>query len=287
MQLKSSKSMRGKYIRLRITRQAFAIIIGILLLAALAIGFILGAPDTSVGFTEMNATSLEYLLRAQKQTGVSWMKIGVSLVGHAHGLTGETPITLEAAVAMGQVLARQGDGDAQTQTKAEKKQQQLLEKEMEKLSLIDALLKGGEFPLEATEENPYTYENSWGAERTYGGDRKHEGVDIMAKMGIPIRAIAAGKVIGFGWMELGGWQAEVQDENGVRYYYAHMASYGEGVKKGVKVEQGAIIGYVGDTGYGPEGTTGKFDPHLHMGLYDKKNKPFNPYPYALYWDGKY
>ena len=45
---------------------------------------------------------------------------------------------------------------------------------------------------------------------------------------------------------------------------------------------GELLGFLGDSGYGPEGTTGKFPPHLHLGIYvETEEDPeyaLNPYP---------
>ncbi|MGI6005113.1 MAG: M23 family metallopeptidase [Christensenellales bacterium] len=271
---------KRRYLRLNMSRRTFMTIVLILMVSAFVIGFLLGAPQRQIGYLEINPTTLENLLRAQNQTGIAWQRIGVHLLGYSQGLADETPCSLEAAAATGQALARQGA--ATPETGEEKKTAQAVEREIAKLSDIAGLLEGGLFPLE--QSAGFDYANTWGAERTYGGDRKHEGIDIFAESGTPIRAVAGGKVISKGWLELGGWQIEILAENGVRHYYAHMSRYAENINRGDTVEQGAVIGYVGDTGYGPEGTTGQFEPHLHFGLYDEKNRAFNPYPYLLYWN---
>jgi len=148
-----------------------------------------------------------------------------------------------------------------------------------RLSLLDSIIRNGGFPV----TGDYHYSDTWGAARTYGGERKHEGTDIMCDAGTHICAAAPGKITRIGWNELGGWRIGVTDKNGAYYYYAHLSGYASGVKKGVYVEQGDVIGYAGDTGYGPEGTSGKFAPHLHFGMY-YNGEAFNPYPYLCYWE---
>ena len=53
-------------------------------------------------------------------------------------------------------------------------------------------------------------------------------------------------------------------------------------QQGDKVKAGEILGFLGDTGYGEEGTRGKFPPHLHLGIYiaekEREEYPLNPYP---------
>ncbi|PIE74211.1 MAG: hypothetical protein CSA19_00920 [Deltaproteobacteria bacterium] len=60
----------------------------------------------------------------------------------------------------------------------------------------------------------------------------------------------------------------IQHKNGWRSLYAHLNGYNRKARRGNKVRQGHVIGYMGNTGL----STG---PHLHFGMY-KKNKPFNP-----------
>ncbi|WP_044748480.1 M23 family metallopeptidase [Bacillus alveayuensis] len=53
------------------------------------------------------------------------------------------------------------------------------------------------------------------------------------------------------------------------------------------IKKGQLIGYVGDSGYGSVGTTRKFAPHLHFGMYDANWKVINPYSYLKYWEITY
>jgi murein DD-endopeptidase MepM/ murein hydrolase activator NlpD len=131
------------------------------------------------------------------------------------------------------------------------------------------------------------YENSWGNERTYGGERAHEGTDLMAgtnKTGIyPIISVCNGTVTNMGWLELGGYRIGITSLDGhVYYYYAHMQSYANNLKEGDAVVAGQFIGFMGNTGYSKvEGTAGKFDVHLHFGIYitlgDGTEIALNPY----------
>jgi murein DD-endopeptidase MepM/ murein hydrolase activator NlpD len=67
-----------------------------------------------------------------------------------------------------------------------------------------------------------------------------------------------------GWNELGGWRIGITDKNNTYWYYAHMNSFEEGMYQGLSVTAGTVIGYVGNSGYGTVGTTGKFADHLHL-----------------------
>lgn len=141
------------------------------------------------------------------------------------------------------------------------------------------------FPLGTADA--YHYQDGYGDARSYGGSRKHEGIDLMADMGVPIRSVGDGTVEQVGWNEYGGWRIGIRGRDGIYYYYAHMSRYEGRPQKGDKVKRGQTIGYVGDSGYGPEGTTGQFAPHLHFGMYRGRGsglKAFNPYPFLRAWE---
>lgn len=130
-----------------------------------------------------------------------------------------------------------------------------------------------------------SYENSWGNPRTYGGDRRHEGTDIMASentRGIyPVVSVSDGVIENKGWLEQGGYRIGVRSESGAYYYYAHLYSYAPDLEIGDKVLAGQLLGFMGDTGYSKvEGTTGNFDVHLHFGIYymeEDEEISVNPY----------
>lgn len=98
--------------------------------------------------------------------------------------------------------------------------------------------------------------DSWGAPRA--GGHRHEGVDIMAEAGTPVRAAAAGTIVKLFTSKRGGITIYQRDVSG-RYvlYYAHLRGYAVGLKEGMEVEQGQVIAEVGQTG---NATT----PHLHF-----------------------
>lgn len=130
------------------------------------------------------------------------------------------------------------------------------------------------------------FEDGYGAGRSYGGERKHEGIDIMSSINVPgylkIRSVSDGVVEKKGWLELGGYRIGIRSESGIYYYYAHLDHYAEKIEEGMHISAGDIIGYMGDTGYGPEGTRGQFDVHLHFGIYvDKEDGEVSLNPYYL------
>ena len=135
---------------------------------------------------------------------------------------------------------------------------------------------------------PISYENTWGAERIYGGNRTHEGCDLMAVSNergkYKVCSMTDGTVRQIGWLEQGGWRIGIESDSGVYYYYAHLDSYEKAFEEGERVVAGQILGRMGDSGYGKEpGTKGQFDVHLHVGIYIKdlsgKERAINPYWY--------
>ena len=89
-----------------------------------------------------------------------------------------------------------------------------------------------------------------------GYSKMHAGVDFGVPQGTPIRAAGSGVVEIAGRHGAYGIAVEVRHNNKYETLYAHMSKLAAGIRRGVKVNQGQIIGYVGSTGR----STG---PHLH------------------------
>ncbi|MEM9332676.1 MAG: M23 family metallopeptidase [Pseudomonadota bacterium] len=85
----------------------------------------------------------------------------------------------------------------------------------------------------------------------------HGGVDWAAPRGTPILAAGNGVIQKAGWSSSGyGKQTILRHANGYETSYSHQTAIAKGIRPGVRVRQGQLIGYVGSTGY----STG---PHLH------------------------
>lgn len=146
----------------------------------------------------------------------------------------------------------------------------------------------GKFPLASGTYTAYT--NNYAESRSWTPDgqeiRKHEGVDIFAKEGTPVYSAMSGTVVKAGWNEYGGWRLTIRIDSNTEFYYAHLSKYAAGMKEGAIVSAGQLIGYVGSTGYGPEGTSGKFLPHLHFGMYKRTPtySPTDPYLFLKWWE---
>ncbi len=89
-----------------------------------------------------------------------------------------------------------------------------------------------------------------------GYNKMHRGTDFAAPMGTPIMASGDGVIKKAGWCGGGGNCVKIKHNSTYQTVYAHMSKFARGIKNGVRVKQGQIIGYVGSTGK----STG---PHLH------------------------
>jgi murein DD-endopeptidase MepM/ murein hydrolase activator NlpD len=133
----------------------------------------------------------------------------------------------------------------------------------------------------------HSYRSTWGDSRGWGGRRIHEGTDIFAAYGVPVRATNYGIIEMKGWNKFGGWRIGIRDINNTYHYFAHLSGFAKDLKVGQIVEPGMIIGSVGSSGYGPPGTSGKFPPHLHYGMYKDNGYTewsFDPYPHLAMWE---
>ena len=89
-----------------------------------------------------------------------------------------------------------------------------------------------------------------------GYNKMHRGTDFAAPEGTPIMASGDGIIIRAKWCGGGGNCIKIKHNSTYQTVYAHMSNFASGMKKGVRVKQGQVIGYVGSTGK----STG---PHLH------------------------
>ncbi len=98
-----------------------------------------------------------------------------------------------------------------------------------------------------------------------GFTKMHTGTDFAAPTGTPILASGDGVVVRARWCGGGGNCVKIRHNRVYQTVYAHMSKFGRGIKKGTKVKQGQIIGYVGSTGL----STG---PHLHYEVIENGKK---------------
>jgi murein DD-endopeptidase MepM/ murein hydrolase activator NlpD len=112
--------------------------------------------------------------------------------------------------------------------------------------------------------------DTWGAARS--GGRRHQGIDIFASRGTPVRAPVPGLVVGVGENRLGGHVVRLLGPGAQVHYFAHLSCFGP-VHAGQRVEAGTVLGYVGTSG-----NAARTPPHLHYGIYNLPGGATNPYP---------
>ena len=104
-----------------------------------------------------------------------------------------------------------------------------------------------------------------------GRRRPHEGIDIVNRVGTPVVATAAGRIVEKGWKADYGWMVVADHGYGYKTAYAHLDSIK--VRKGERVKRGQVIATLGNSGR----STG---PHLHYEV-RVKARAVNPLKYIL------
>jgi peptidoglycan LD-endopeptidase LytH len=102
--------------------------------------------------------------------------------------------------------------------------------------------------------------DTWHAPR---GNRLHEGQDIFAPRGTPVRSATVGFVYEISDRFRGGRSVMVLGPGGRRYFYTHLDAYADGLAEGQAVTPDTVLGYVGD-----DGNANGTPPHLHFGAFD-------------------
>ncbi|MDI3525988.1 MAG: hypothetical protein PWR03_171 [Tenuifilum sp.] len=98
--------------------------------------------------------------------------------------------------------------------------------------------------------------------------RPHTGVDYAAPAGTPVMALGDGVIVAKGYNKAAGNYIKIKHNGVYTSGYNHFSRFAKGIKKGMRVKQGQVIGYVGSTGY----ATG---PHLDLRIW-KNGSPINP-----------
>jgi peptidoglycan LD-endopeptidase LytH len=109
----------------------------------------------------------------------------------------------------------------------------------------------------------------------------HRAMDILAPRGTPVVAAVDGTIRKLFTSRAGGITIyQFDGDDTFVYYYAHLDRYALGIREGIRVKRGEVIGYVGTTGNAPAKT-----PHLHFAIARLtagkewwKGEPVDPYP---------
>lgn len=147
--------------------------------------------------------------------------------------------------------------------------------------LIAALQPLEQFGLDATQRavvgfgrfpvgGEASYSHDWWFPRFGPGWRLHQGTDIFAPYGTPVRAPVDGRtrVTNGG---LGGLSVYVVQDDGTYWYLTHLSGLGPGIAEGTPVKTGQVVGYVGQSG-NAKGTP----PHLHIQIHPRGGPPIDP-----------
>lgn len=99
-------------------------------------------------------------------------------------------------------------------------------------------------------------------------NRAHNGIDYAANSGTPVRAVGDGTIARAGNGGGYGNLVEIRHTRGYASRYAHLRGFAPGIRAGVRVKQGDVIGYVGATGLATA-------PHLHYEFHHN-GRPVDP-----------
>lgn len=135
-----------------------------------------------------------------------------------------------------------------------------------------AVLGFGRFPVAGYA----TFVDDWWFPRFVPTFHLHEGTDIFAPMGTPVRSPVEGVVRRVDG-PVGGLAVYVKQKDGTDFYMAHLAGFAEPVD-GQTVKVGDVVGYVGDSGNAKGGA-----PHVHFEIHPKGKAAVNPKPFLDLW----
>jgi len=141
------------------------------------------------------------------------------------------------------------------------------EHETDKIDYFDENGKSVKKTLMKTPINGARLSSSFGKRKhpILGYTKMHTGTDFAAPTGTPIMASGSGIVTRAKWCGGGGNCVKIKHNSVYQTVYAHMSKFAKGIRKGARVKQGQIIGYVGSTGL----STG---PHLHYEVIENGKK---------------
>jgi murein DD-endopeptidase MepM/ murein hydrolase activator NlpD len=136
-----------------------------------------------------------------------------------------------------------------------------------------ALIGFGHFPV----AGPTRFTDDWWMPRFTPTFHLHQGTDLFAASGTPVRAPFDG-VLKFGDEPVGGLAAYVTMPDGTFFYAAHLSAFGAGFSPGAAVKQGDVVGFVGDTGDAVGGA-----PHVHFEIHPQGGPAIDPKPFLDQW----
>lgn len=137
-----------------------------------------------------------------------------------------------------------------------------------------AVLGMGRFPVGGAAD----YRDDWLEARFGPPFHLHQGTDVFADRGTPVRAPAEGAVRFVEEGGLGGLSAYVTTADGTFYYMTHLNGFNRKIASGSRVKVGDVIAYVGNTGNAANGA-----PHVHFEVHPRGGGAVNPKPFLDTW----
>lgn len=117
---------------------------------------------------------------------------------------------------------------------------------------------------------PTAFSDTWGDPRS--GRRRHQGTDVMAPCGAKAVAVTDGVVSDMSSGGNGGIMLWLRAANGDVFFYAHLRGYASGVRTGLRVSMGDLVGYNGNSGNARRGPC-----HIHFEWHPGGGRAVNPY----------
>lgn len=142
------------------------------------------------------------------------------------------------------------------------------------LTLDQALMAGmGRFPVGGAAY----FRDDFGEPRETPEAHSHQGNDIFAQFGTPVRSPANG-VVTVSNEPVGGKCVYVTEADGTWYYMAHLRGFAAELSNGATVRIGQLVGYTGDTGNAAGGP-----PHVHFELHPRGGAAISPFKALAGW----
>jgi len=122
-----------------------------------------------------------------------------------------------------------------------------------------------------------SWSNDWHAYRPCPYPHLHQGLDMFAARGTPVVSAADAVVSRVGIDPISGLAVTIEDGTHTSYFYAHLSSFARGIRPGLAVHSGDILGFIGNTGDASGGPA-----HLHFQV-EPLGVPVPPKPFVDAW----
>jgi murein DD-endopeptidase MepM/ murein hydrolase activator NlpD len=224
--------------------------------------------DAAVARLDQLTAELETQSRALDSEHTAQRELVAKLQGEQQAVQSQLREAQQAESAYEQQLAQLAAAQAAAERARLAEQKQQLEAQKQRQSgtrpAVGGYVAGG---MVCPVRGAVSFVDSWGAPR--GDTGPHQGVDIMAARGTPDVAVVPGTVVQKDGA-ISGKGVRLYGDDGNLYYYFHLDAYAGPPRH---VQQGEVVGYVGNTGDASGGPT-----HTHFEIHPGGGGAVNPYP---------